>query len=745
MRNGHYRRRKKKTPEQKAAQQERREQIIRSLYRICGRKVCDQAKRRTKRELSRMLAESELFVEEGRGFAPFENEDLRNMMAKKNKQQYNYRNGHVYRIFLRDQASQNSAAQAGQAARIGQNSKSQPDRSSMDQTSQSDLSGKARSGGGGDHQAEPQYISIYKLHCRIFHDTLKATLDASDLVKDKNRSELREIYDTFEKFVNDMQLPARSRVFSMDSFISALRSNPRYRDLKVLNAEREILNEIPDDITELFPLARSLERHFIIHVGDTNSGKTYQAIEDMKTASTGVYLAPLRLLALEIQEKLLGEGVVCSLLTGEEEDIIENSTHMASTVEMLNLDYHYEVCVIDEAQMIDEEQRGWAWTKAILGACADRIHVCMSENALEIVQKLIDSCGDTCEVIRHTRNTPLIFEEEEFAFPEGIQKHDALIVFSRKKVLWVAAELEKNNINASVIYGSLPYSVRKNEISKFVSGKTDVVVSTDAIGMGMNLPVRRIVFLESSKFDGRGSRFLRGPEVKQIAGRAGRRGLYETGYVNAYYDSDMIQYALEEPYDYISKARIQMPERLLDLDMTLSETIYNWNNIANDQLYKKADVSILLKKCDVLEELDGLSKKEMWRFALIPFDERNKVLWKIWKRLVYDYYNMEPLDIDKANSDLSEGKTLGDLETDYKILDLYFSFSRAINYNENDFRYNITLMKDIISERIIKELRNISGERKRCRECGRPLVWDSRHDLCRDCARKARARRFGSR
>ena len=61
--------------------------------------------------------------------------------------------------------------------------------------------------------------------------------------------------------------------------------------------------------------------------------------------------------------------------------------------------------------------------------------------------------------------------------------------------------------------------------------RQQVVVSTDAIGMGLNLPVRRIVFLEVEKFDGVSRRPLVISEIKQIAGRAGRFGLYDTGYV----------------------------------------------------------------------------------------------------------------------------------------------------------------------------------------------------------------------
>lgn len=58
---------------------------------------------------------------------------------------------------------------------------------------------------------------------------------------------------------------------------------------------------------------------FYLHLGDTNTGKTYQALLRLRQARTGIYLAPLRILALENFERLNAEGVPCSLLTGEEE------------------------------------------------------------------------------------------------------------------------------------------------------------------------------------------------------------------------------------------------------------------------------------------------------------------------------------------------------------------------------------------------------------------------------------------
>ena len=45
-------------------------------------------------------------------------------------------------------------------------------------------------------------------------------------------------------------------------------------------------------------------------------------------------------------------------------------------------------------------------------------------------------------------------------------------------------------------------ATRREQVRRFLARETEVVVSTDAIGMGLNLPIRRIVFVETRKFDG---------------------------------------------------------------------------------------------------------------------------------------------------------------------------------------------------------------------------------------------------
>jgi ATP-dependent RNA helicase SUPV3L1/SUV3 len=82
----------------------------------------------------------------------------------------------------------------------------------------------------------------------------------------------------------------------------------------------------------------------------------------------------------------------------------------------------------------------------------------------------------------------------------------------------------------SVIYGALPPEVRRREAERFATGQTEVLVATDAIGMGLNLPIRRVLFSTLTKFDGVGDRTLDESEVHQIAGRAGRYGIHEEGF-----------------------------------------------------------------------------------------------------------------------------------------------------------------------------------------------------------------------
>ncbi|MEO7337680.1 MAG: SUV3 C-terminal domain-containing protein, partial [Caldimonas sp.] len=73
---------------------------------------------------------------------------------------------------------------------------------------------------------------------------------------------------------------------------------------------------------------------------------------------------------------------------------------------------------------------------------------------------------------------------------------------------------------------------------RFAQGESHILVATDAIGMGLNLPIRRILFSTMTKFDGVADRPLNESEVHQIAGRAGRFGIHEEGFVGVLADAE---------------------------------------------------------------------------------------------------------------------------------------------------------------------------------------------------------------
>ena len=71
--------------------------------------------------------------------------------------------------------------------------------------------------------------------------------------------------------------------------------------------------------------------------------------------------------------------------------------------------------------------------------------------------------------------------------------------FLEKNALKYKSELERLGFKVSIVYGRLSPEVRREQARKFDSGETDIIVATDAIAMGMNLPIKRIIFSTVTK------------------------------------------------------------------------------------------------------------------------------------------------------------------------------------------------------------------------------------------------------
>ena len=524
---------------------------------------------------------------------------------------------------------------------------------------------------------------------------------------------------------------------SLSETIDLLEHNGHYPFIKNRSRERELIKkQIPEHIAELFPVARSVERHFVLHVGPTNSGKTHEAITDCEQAETGVYLAPLRLLAMEEAERMNRDGVPCSMVTGEEERLIPGAMHMASTIEMMSEERLYDVAVIDECQMIADRDRGWAWTQAVLGIAAKTVHVCMAPEAQALVTALIEECGDTWEVVTHHRATPLEMEGGGFVFPRDVRAGDALVVFSRKSVLQAASILEDEGRRVSVIYGALPYDARRAETMKFLSGETDVVVATDAIGMGLNLPIRRIIFMDTEKFDGVERRPLKPEEIQQIAGRAGRFGMYDKGWVGATQGLGAIRQGLTTVVPPLTHAVAGFSDLVLQVDFDLLEVLTEWNKMPTVDPYVKLDISRYLSLISKIRELGFLLPKEQeLRAANIPFDETEPPLRELFFQFLRLYQQGEP--IVQPGHPEGDACTLPELELYCRKLDLYFSFAKAFDCPvDEDKLYDCREeVAEEINEILLHRLKN---NIRFCAQCSKALPLHHHGRLCDDCYRRLR-------
>lgn len=274
-------------------------------------------------------------------------------------------------------------------------------------------------------------------------------------------------------------------------------------------------------------------RNSTLYVGPTNSGKTYHGLQQLfsdfreQPELTHVYAAPLRLLAYEVYLKMaeeFGEDKV-GFITGEE-SINPTASLLATTAEMAPLEGHS--LLVDEAHWLTDPDRGSVWTRLLYSANFSNIYSLTAAEAVPLVEALTSDAWNT-EIKRFERKTAV---EYGGILPlNKIPKRTAVVCFSRKRVYQVAAELLAAGYKVGVLYGNLPLKVRKNQIKQYLDNKFDVMVVTDVIGHGINLPIDNVVFAETYKFDGKVSRPLYIWEGAQIAGRAGRFGLSEKGTV----------------------------------------------------------------------------------------------------------------------------------------------------------------------------------------------------------------------
>ncbi|AWM58452.1 RNA helicase [Stutzerimonas stutzeri] len=480
---------------------------------------------------------------------------------------------------------------------------------------------------------------------------------------------------------------------------------------------------------KLYP-ARRLTRRWIALLGPTNSGKTHRSIEAMAAAERAIYLSPLRLMALENQERIESMGVPCSLVTGEEEIIREGATHFCCTVEEFARfrHEHWDVVVVDEVQMMADPQRGWAWVDALVSAHTPKLMMTGPALIEPSLRTLCDLCEDQLQVQRTKRLSPVEVAKHAITL-ERLEPGSLLVAFSRKLVLELKGMLESAGKSVSVVYGALSPEVRREQARRFREGEADIMVATDAVGMGLNLPAHTLCFYTDEKFDGIQNRQLKVQEVKQIGGRAGRFGHHDSGEITALdpqtlksirrlFNSpdapvDLSQFQVRPSIDHLSAISELMGEPSL---------LRAWLTFNRNINYGEAFISVLPDELAEWIELIDDPKIPLWlrwTFACTPirggFDSPASQHAQRWIKRVAEGHAI-PMPKLLLGSDLAS------LESTLHVVETYLHLARSLpeHFPEHDDGEDTRkLLNDAITRELSRQRKPRAVRRGGGRKAGR--------------------------
>lgn len=412
---------------------------------------------------------------------------------------------------------------------------------------------------------------------------------------------------------------------------------------------------------ELFP-ARKINRNIIIFEAPTNSGKTYNACNEVvkyieEKDAKGVCMFPLRVLAAQLKDEFMDRGIPCSLITGEERELEENAKLECITTEAVSVEKLYKVAFIDESQLLFDDQRGSAYAKAILGTNAETIILAVAPAYKESLTYWLKRVlpDDTIEERTLERLCPLHVLEQPTNISQ-VKPGDLIVAFSAREIHWIANELSFF-FKVGVIYGKMSPAARRAMVRSYMQEGFEVLVATDSIGMGISVPVKRVLFSTLTKYDGKQERKLRDEEIRQIGGRAGRFGFHEEGFVGVYNSNNnnlnLIKNVLRNPIKQEPTPAFLTisPDKHIFLSaqhLSLVETIEVWEKAALSKDYT-INVSVndeLKKKAYFLDELTNVNKKNIVDVLFISFaQDKNDSWFKKYKNTTLNLFSGKSISL----------------------------------------------------------------------------------------------------
>ncbi len=268
-----------------------------------------------------------------------------------------------------------------------------------------------------------------------------------------------------------------------------------------------------------------------------------------------------------------------------------------------------DIVIADEFHFYADPQRGWAWQLPILELphCQFLLMSATLGNTRFFEEELSRRTGRDTALVKSTqRPVPLHFEYRTSTLHQSIEA----LLESGRAPIYLVHFTQREATEAAQSYLSLdPLSKdEKQQVKELIggfrfdspfgkglrrflvggvgvhhagllpkyrllverlaqAGLLKIICGTDTLGVGVNVPIRSVLFTQLCKYDGTSTRLLRVREFQQIAGRAGRRGFDDSGDVwaqapeHVVMNQQMLQKAAEDAKKKKKLVKKKAPDR----------------------------------------------------------------------------------------------------------------------------------------------------------------------------------------
>ncbi len=518
---------------------------------------------------------------------------------------------------------------------------------------------------------------------------------------------------------------------------------------------KRVISEVSQTIEEQINNAfyQNTNTKYIIHSAGPNSGKTYQALKRLKESNGKcLYLSPLRLLCYEISDKLNNEGFPCDLVTGEERILIYNSKITSSTVEMCDYNNYHDIVIIDECVMLSDKFRGCHWLKAILQVKAKEVHIILNKEVEDLVNKILTITNKKFTINRYERLVPLEISKNIYNY-DDLPNRTAIVCFSRIRCIMLKVMLERKGYTVSLLFGNLPPEVKKKQIERFNNGETQICVTTDVIGFGLNLSLDYVLFDAIEKYNGEENTLLTPSQLNQIGARAGRYLLSDKGIVSAFNSKDL-RYIKNNIYTFIETKNTYFPIDENIINILPRNTIYEKLLLFNELDFIPLELKEFIKRQDTKQLIDILQKSNIEYKLDNIIDDKIKLIWKLItlpiSDLNFEYFNTiikninnnKLIDIPKMTiNNITSNTELSEAESICSQYDLYLYGVRNKYLSKYFIEYIDLVLEN--KEIIVNLIDNYIVDSKKmgiklCSKCKKDIGIETPHKMCDKCFEKVK-------